>query len=689
MANTALARRLQRLIEAFKRHGLRHVVEVFTQERVRRKYARSPIPLPSAIELKEHVNSATSSDTEFTAKLLQRAAQLLPLNGPDHSSRTDFLAALLATTPQETILRDAELIASGKFPALGLCIVEPSGKFSWHTDYGSGKEWPQIAFNNIRYLDGDGADVKYVWELSRMYWIAWLGKAYLLTQDERWAKEFKRLIDEWTAANPINVGVNWTVGMEVGIRAFWLVAGSAFFRGSPTLSPSWWSGYFALLWGHGTWVINNLEYFSNLTNHYIANCFGLVAVGALLEDSATGRAWFREGKERLEQELTRQVTPDGVHYERSIGYHGLVLEMYLIAVHLAEQVGNPFSPEALKRVEAMAEFTLHYTPPANATIPQLGDSDDGTILRTCADQELYDHRELLAIAGRLFKRNDMLAAAQNRTEQALLLFGVNWNRIGDQHPRTSEPPGTSSQLASRSFPEGGFVALRNQHFMVFADTGPIGLHGNNDTLSFTLHTADGTAWIVDPGTGCYTRNEVLRNTLRSTAAHNTPYIDETEIAEFAGLWRVREDRTQTRVIESQLSPNGEHSSHDNEKNPIRLAAEHYAYHQMNVVVRREWEIEGASLNVRDMLQGTGKHHVSIGFTIQPNIQLHQIDENTIALTAQKSTHKLLFSCSVPVSIVEGFYSPSYGIILPTKRIEIQHGVQFPLEIVYLCRLVSI
>lgn len=695
MANPALARRLQRLIASWQQHGTRHVVEVFRQERIRRAYARSPLPASTAEELHTgYTAHAFSAD----AILRLRCKELVPLGNEYGANPEAVRAGLLSISSHEHIERDAAMIAAGRFPALGICIAEQSGRFDWHRDYGSGKVWPHEPFNQIRYLDGDGADVKYVWELSRMYWIGWIGKAYLTAEDEstraHWAAEFCRRIDDWNAKNPFNVGVNWTVAMEVGIRAFWLVVGGAIFGSSPSISSSWWLDYFALLRNHGTYIVNNFEYFPNLTNHYIANCFGLLVVGSIFRDTEEGRKWFRDGKLRLETELMRQTTPDGVNYERSICYHGLVLEMFLIATLITERSGDPFSERARRIVERMAEFTADYTPTnapsANTTIPQLGDSDDGAILRLRSDQNLYDHRGLLALAGELFDRNDFRQLAGERCEESAFLFGISALKTAQE---------AQSLRSSRLYGSGGFASLRNEHLFAFADIGPIGLHGNNDTLSFTLHSADGTLWITDPGTGCYTRNESLRNSLRSTTAHNAPCLDGAEIAEFAGLWRVADDRTNVRIVDSSIktaeSKPGQRAKRSEErKEPIRLAAQHHAYEQVadgGAIIRRTWNLEGTELTVRDNISGSGTHNVAVRFTIPPEIGVTQTGKASAEL-AQPScgpnAPRLLFSSSHPITITEGFYSPSYGVIRSAVRIEILVHGSLPLEISYFCRLVS-
>lgn len=703
MAHSPLARRLQRLIAAGRRHGVRHVLEVFRQERIRRTYARSPVPASTGADLIRSFAGVASSADEAAALLLRRCAELVPVADAQLADPAGVRAALLSASSGERIRGDADLIANGRFPALGICIAESSGRFDWHRDYGSGKVWPAEPFHRIRYLDGDGADVKYVWELSRMYWIGWLGKAFMAaeSEDERQncADRFRRLLDDWIEKNPTNVGVNWTVAMEVGIRAFWLAAGIAVFGRAGTLDTPAALRYLALLRDHALFIEHNLEYFPNLTNHYIANCFGLLVAGCVFRDSDEGKRWFAEGRDRLETELRRQTTPDGVNYERSICYHGLVLEMYLIAAVAAERGGNPFGDASKRLIERMAEFTADYTPPAGidgaASIPQLGDSDDGAILRLRSDLNLYDHRRILALAGKIFGRNDFSAiAGREGIEDLLFLFGPS--SLPAAASLSPLPPARSSRV----YMPGGFASLRNRHLFAFADIGPIGLHGNNDTLSFTLHSADGTLWIADPGTGCYTRNEELRNALRSTAAHNAPCLDGAEIAEFAGLWRVLDDQTEVRIIESNIDgaterKNKKKEQKEGDEEPIILTAEHHAYRKLPdgtaAVVRRSWSLCGPELKVRDRIEGTGAHEVATRFTVPPGITVVRLDDTTAELRragADPDSPRLHFGSSLPIRITEGFYSPGYGLILPAVRIEILPHSSLPAEIAYFCRLVS-
>jgi hypothetical protein len=78
-----------------------------------------------------------------------------------------------------------------------------------------------------------GADVRVVWELNRLHHLVTLGRAYLLTGNERYTEEFLLQLASWYEANPPNFGANWVTAMEAGIRAVNITIALAMFRFSP------------------------------------------------------------------------------------------------------------------------------------------------------------------------------------------------------------------------------------------------------------------------------------------------------------------------------------------------------------------------------------------------------------------------------------------------------------------------
>ena len=673
MADPIVEGRLRRLIGALRREGPLHIAEVLRHHRRRLRWARAEQPLPEVAPfLAPHAERPDGTEGAID-RLAEHARRLLHPWLLDEQTRRETIARFSGEFGED-VFRAADEVASGRFTILGVSIAEPDGRFDWHRDYVSGKVWPLDRFDRIEFLSGDGADVKYPWELSRMTWLGSLGLAHAVDPDRSLpssgrtpAAAFRHLFDDWTANNPYGRGVNWAMPMEVALRSFWLISALSLFHRPATDDPDWWTNLVALIAGHGRSLDNTLEYLPNLTNHYIADCFGLLVTGALFMESKEGSGWFRDGRRRLERELRRQVTEDGVHYERSLPYHGLVLELFLVAALVAERAGRPFDPESLEIIDRMAHVTAQTIPAPGRSIPLLGDADDGRLLRLLPWSDLYDHAFLPEL-------HDGLRGVDGRRTgiEALLLLGEG----------TGESEERSRADRSELFAEGGLAVLRNRYALCIADVGPIGLHGNNDTLSFALYGADGTPWIVDPGTGCYTGNPELRNSLRSTRAHNTLMLDDREIAQFAGLWRVREDRTSVEIVEFR---NGTGDPGD----PVFLRARHHAWESEQtgrVIHEREWVLEGEELRVTDRLTGSGPHRVGVRFTLHQEVSVRQ--ENRTYMLHRGDGQRMELTSSLDLEVEEGFLSLSYGLLLPAKWLQSDRTMNLPIEIEYLCRFPS-
>jgi hypothetical protein len=204
--------------------------------------------------------------------------------------------------------------------------------------------------------------------------------------------------------------------------------------------------------------------------------------------------------EALRQDLLLAFRPDGVHRESSTHYHLVALRTFVAARENAARYGLDLGEGYDERLARACDFALHVQRP-DGRIPALSDSDSGS------------YGELLALAGRLLGRPDLLWAASAGAE--------------------GEPPASRS----RSYPDGGYFVqrsgwgagatpFRDERFLVF-DCGPLGEggHGHYDLLSVEVYGA-GRPLVVDPGRYTYSEHGGnLRRWFKETAAHNTVCVD--------------------------------------------------------------------------------------------------------------------------------------------------------------------
>jgi hypothetical protein len=203
-----------------------------------------------------------------------------------------------------------------------------SAGIDWHTDTATGYRWDE----GIRYFEkkfkhlvevGEGSDFKVPWELSRWQFVIPLGEAYWLSGDEKYAREFVNIVNDWMEENPPYYGINWACAMEAGIRAANLIWGIYFF--SLYIDRELFLRLVSLLERHGRFIWGNLEkWFEAAGNHYMANLAGLIYLGVFLRK----KSWLDFGCRELFAEMEKQVLSDGVSFESSTSYHRLALELF-------------------------------------------------------------------------------------------------------------------------------------------------------------------------------------------------------------------------------------------------------------------------------------------------------------------------------------------------------------------------
>jgi uncharacterized heparinase superfamily protein len=586
-------------------------------------------------------------------------------------NQKDFFLQLITTTqPYEQILSEAQDVVENRIETLGSGKVHLGEKINWHKDFKSGKVWPLRNLTTEEILDLENpSDIKVPWELSRFHQVWWLGKAYWVTRNGRYAQKFGELIDDWIKENPVGKGPNWTVAMEAAIRACNWIAGYYFFCESKSLSSQFWLNFLMSLYAHGRFIECHLEYSWRNGNHLLSNIVGLIFLGNFFRETSFGKKWLEWGVAQLQEEMEEQVYPDGVDYEKSTSYHRLVLELFYSAVILCKKNNIYLSESFLRRLEKMFEVVQYYTRP-DGSIPLIGDADDGRLFRFSMSQDINDHRHTLSVGAILFERPDFRAAAGKFFQDALWLFG------GEGFEKHQMLQGGPLQLNSRAFPHGGIYILRSPDVHACVDVGDLGMmgqggHGHNDTLSFELWV-DGASLIVDSGTYAYTFDAQARNEFRSTRAHNTVMVDGKEIAEFAGLWMVREDKTNPRMLEWSIS----------EQQDV-LIAEHHGYDSLAspVTHQRRFELNKGEFEfiIRDLLKGHGSHEIESFLHFAPTVVIELAGPQKAI--ARNQNGRYIVSASLGTFTLEqAWFSRSYGVREQNQMLRLALKARLPVEI---------
>lgn len=519
----------------------------------------------------------------------------------------------------------------------------------WNKDYISNYQWEKnLYWKSDPFNTPHGTDIKNAWEIARFHQGISLGKAYLLTGDEKYTDQFIRLFNSFRINNPFCAGVQWIDSSEVAVRLINVVYSLSFFIDSPLINELFINDFrdFALF--HSVFIENNLDYSKHRGSSYLINLLGLASAGVLFKDHHYGKKNMSFAFHNLEQEIRSQFHEDGISYEQSIPYHLVNLETLYLSKIILENSGSIFSDGYNQLLKNMFGAQFNYLREDNS-VPQLGDSISSRILPFNLIDNDLDYSAPLAVGAYLFSEGSYKSFFPQGSAELLFLFGPgfvqNYSRI----------PLEPIEKRSKGFLKGGHYFLRGKEIDAFIEAGEI--------FTFDLFYK-GKQFIIDPGTYSIFADPDLRNRLRSIRYHNSVYIDDQQISEFL---------THPKLLEWK-------SNNDEDI----LAVQHYAYIKLPdpVICKRTFHLNKENINfkIKDELIGGAEHLVNANIHFHPSVLLEKIEDHHFSATHQDKRIEIKLhtpSAYFNSSIREVEYSPRYGKLEKTRKISIRSKDIFP------------
>jgi hypothetical protein len=215
----------------------------------------------------------------------------------------------------------------------------------------------------------------------------------------------------------------------------------------------------------------------------------------------------------LEREAVQQIFPDGSYSMYSLNYHRFVLQMVLYVIKLAELNGAPFSESLYRVAKLSVDYLYQLIDPQTGQMPVYG-SNDGALVLPLNSCDFTDYRPVLQLGSFVMKGKRLF-------EPGAWDEDLYWLCGSESLITKVDAPEQTNQ----SFSNGGVYVLHNAHSKaVIRCTDFKERPSHADQLHVDLWWR-GENIVIDAGTYLYSGDNIWRNGLAHTFAHNTVIVD--------------------------------------------------------------------------------------------------------------------------------------------------------------------
>ncbi len=517
-----------------------------------------------------------------------------------------------------------------------------------------------------------GAEIKPVWEVGRFGWATVLARAWWLSEDERYGEGFWQLVEKFLAANPANMGPQWSSAQEVALRLISLAFCYSLVAEASVSTQQRKEMLAASLAAHAERIPPTLDYARALNNnHLLSEATGLYTVAALLPAHPKATQWRQIGRETVLAGLEAQIHANGSYAQHSANYQRLMLQLGLWFTLVANTLGETVPNASLAKLSNATTWLLNLSDEASGQVPNLG-PNDGAYILPLTILPFENYRPALQAASLAFENQSYLR--NGPWDEMALWLGL-------------KPAPDATQLNRRQQPirlEGkdSWAYLRVAEFRERP--------GHADQLHLDLWWR-GLNIAQDAGSYLYTAAAPWDNALAGTRVHNTVMLAGCEQMTRAGrfLWL---DWAQGETLSIQMDTDGR---------PQVAIAEHDGYRKLGATHRREVRVEDGRWMVTDRIiplrDGKKQMHAHLHWLL-PDWDW-QFENDELHIRSPLGDIKLLVQTSVgdqaefqlvragelvhgqgPADPILGWRSPTYGVKLPAFSFNVDVNGPLPITI---------
>ena len=331
-------------------------------------------------------------------------------------------------------------------------------------------------------------EASHLWNFNLHYFeytIA-LAARYKQTHQRLLYNKFKEFYEDWIKSNPKGKGDAWEP-YTISLRIPNLFICTELFKNDFLNDFCFKEKLMQSIFEQYRFLLSHQEKHL-LGNHYFENIKTILLCSLVFEEKDI----FQKAFKRLLQQINEQVLSDGIHFERSIMYHKIILEDIIrIAICLKRNGQKSMYEVLLPVIQKMMDALVSLENEMGKT-PFFNDAADGVAKET----------------------------------ESLTRTIFNYCALIPEY--------------KQSFPDAGYYKLYNKEIAVMIDAGTIGPdyqagHGHCDCLSFEV-SLNNKPLFVNSGTYNYQCKE--RFFFRSTKAHNIAMITDEEQSQIWAEHRV-------------------------------------------------------------------------------------------------------------------------------------------------------